>query len=125
MIWIVYCYLFLLFQHEKSNYSRECCFQTIVLLLFPFMFSFLVNPQVVEPVASVGAIIAKEKFLCWMEGFHVAYDHALAGGFLKVAIVAIKIFIFGFRIVCVTLAMLYVNSALNANYSFNFALSVL
>ena len=111
--------------HEKPNYSRECCLQTIILVLCPFMLTFLVSPQVVEPVASERAIVAIEKFLFWMEGFHVAYNHALAGGCLKIAIVAIKIFIFGFRIVCVTLAMLNVNSTLNAIYSFNFALSVL
>ena len=38
--------------------------------------------------------------------------------------VAIKILLLSFRIVLVTLAMLYVNFALNATYSFNFSPSV-
>ena len=83
------------------------------------------SPQVVEPVASERAIVAIEKFLFWVEGFHVAHNHTLVCGLLKIAIVAIKILLLSFRIVLVTLAMLYVNSALNATYSFNFSLCVL
>ena len=113
--------------HEKPNYSRECFFQTTILVLCPFkfMFSFLVSLQVVEPVTSERAIVAMEKFLFWMEGFHVAHNHTLVGGFLKTAIVAIKKNLLGFRIFCGTLVMLDVNSTLDATYSFNLAPSVL
>ena len=78
--------------HEKSDDSRECCFQAFIFAChFTSVFRFLVIPQVVEPVAPVRAIVAVEKLLLWMEGLHVDNNHLLVGHELYIAIVASKI----------------------------------
>ena len=82
-----------------------------------WMHYFLVSLQVVLPIASVRATAAVKKSRLWMDNFHVAHNHLLAGGFLEIAIVAIKI---RFGIVFIALVMLCVNSTVDTTYSFNF-----
>ena len=85
------------------------------------MYCFLVSLQVVLPIASVRANVAVKKSLLWMDNFHVAHNHLLVGGFLKIAIVAIKIRI---GIVFIALVMLCVNSTVDTTYSFNFTIVI-
>ena len=85
------------------------------------MHCFLVSLQVVLPIASVRATFTVKKSLLWMDNFHVAHNHILAGVLFKIAIVAIKI---RFGIVFIALVMLCVNSTVDASYSFNFTIVI-